>query len=85
MLTKKQKILKARMLKRCDRMIRECEQGIRDTLYWNSINPNETPLDVEPERVTIALLRKFQARLRANNGEHLESPETGRILATLRS
>jgi hypothetical protein len=45
--------LKQRIISRARKVVRECDQAIRDAEYWNSLphNKNETPLDVEDFRV----------------------------------
>ena len=67
-------------------MIAECEQAILDATYWNSINPQHPPLDVEQARVTIHLLREFEKELLANNGEPLDAAgKISRIIEVLGS
>lgn len=39
--------------KRLRRIINEQEQIIRDVTYWNGLNPNEKPFDVEGCRVIL--------------------------------
>ncbi len=85
-MTERQKFLKKRMLKRCKKMIAECEQIIIDATCWNSINPQHPPIDVERERVTIHLLREFEKELLANDGEPLDvEGRLARVMKTLRS
>lgn len=44
--------------KRLQKIINQCSQMIRDGSYWNSINPEEEPLDLEPERVLLSLAKE---------------------------
>ena len=41
-----------------NRMIEEGEQNIRDTEYWNRINPQHPPFDVESDRLLVSQLRR---------------------------
>lgn len=65
------------------RLIEEFQQIIRDTEYWNQINPTETPFDVEWARVSIVRLRRCLAAWDARDTilsgqlmqEHIEAME----------
>ena len=54
-------------IRRLRKIIRELEQSIRDASYWNSINPDEQPVDFEPERVMLAKARACLAAWRAGD------------------
>ncbi len=41
--------------KRLQKIINETSQMIRDATYWNQINPQHQPMDVEPERVMLRM------------------------------
>lgn len=57
--------LRERMIREGRRIVGDCEQAIRDAEYWNSINPNETPMDVEDFRIhraqVLSVLRQLEA------------------------
>lgn len=38
---------KRKIVLRARRIIRECDQAIRDVEYWNSLNPRKKPIDAE--------------------------------------
>lgn len=42
---------------RCARIVRECEQMIRDVEWWNRNRLDAPPLDCEPERVLLPVAR----------------------------
>lgn len=42
------------LIEQSDHLIAEFRQIIIDIEYWNGHNPNETPMDIEPERVALA-------------------------------
>lgn len=46
--------------KRLRRIINEQEQIIRDVTYWNGLNPNEKPFDVEGCRVILDYAKRVQ-------------------------
>ncbi len=50
-----------RLRKSYTKSIRELQQMVRDTRYWNRTHPNETPIDCEWELVSIAGLKKCLA------------------------
>jgi hypothetical protein len=45
---------------RLDKIIREANQLITDINSWNDNNPNEQPIDCEPERVVLDLASRCQ-------------------------
>jgi hypothetical protein len=47
--------------KRCVRIIRECEQFIRDVEWWNANRTDAPPMDCEPERVLLPVARACRA------------------------
>src|SRR5688500_15585248 len=47
--------------KRCARIVRECEQFIRDIEWWNANRPAAPPLDCEFERVLLPVAREYLA------------------------
>jgi hypothetical protein len=51
------------------RIIRELEQMIRDALEWNRLHPEHRPLDVEPDRVALAMAREARRRIIAGDRE----------------
>lgn len=42
--------IRARMIRRARRIVRESRQAITDAMSWNGSNPTATPLDVEDFR-----------------------------------
>lgn len=62
-----------KIVKRFSRTIRECDQMLIDFNYWMGLNPNESPLDLEPVRLTKAMAEKLLAKFR--RGERLEDAE----------
>lgn len=65
--------------RRLKKVIAECEQLIRDTDYWNRLNPNEQPIDYEPERVMLSLARPCLDAW--NRGDADEITRTADLLA----
>lgn len=49
------------LIKQSDHIIGELRQIIIDAEHWNGHKPNETPMDIEPERVALALAVKGNA------------------------
>jgi len=42
---------------RCAKIVRECEQFIRDVEWWNANRTDAPPMDCEPERVLLPVAR----------------------------
>jgi hypothetical protein len=58
--------VKRRLQRGYRRVLRQCEQAIRDCRSWNRINPTERPLDCEWFIVYAAGLRKCLAAIERN-------------------
>jgi hypothetical protein len=43
---------------RCAKIVRECEQLIRDVASWNENRPDAPPMDDEPERLLLPVARR---------------------------
>lgn len=46
---------------RCVKIVRDCEQLIRDVEWWNRHRTDAPPMDCEPERVLLPVARKCLA------------------------
>lgn len=55
---------------RLQKIIDDSTQLIRDIQYWNELNPLDTPIDVEPDRVMLHLARGIAARWDAGERSH---------------
>lgn len=58
--------VRQRLFTNFTRMLKECEQTIRDSRYWNTIHPTENPVDCEWFIVQAAGLRKSIRALARN-------------------
>jgi hypothetical protein len=44
--------------KRCAKIVRECEQFIRDVEWWNANRTDAPPMDCETQRVLLPIARE---------------------------
>lgn len=54
---------------RIKRVIRQCEQIIRDIEWWNTHRTDTEPLDCEPERVMLSIARPCLEAMEAGDSE----------------
>lgn len=60
---------KAELLRRSDYIIDEVAQMIRDVEWWNNNRLDAPPMDCEPERLLLCLLKKQRAAFAAEDLE----------------
>lgn len=52
---------------RCAKIVRDCEQLIRDVEWWNNNRLDAPPMDCEPERVLLPIARACLSAWDAND------------------